>query len=121
MPVLVQQYTNTREHLSSGLYVKPIALFTAWRRRQGFQRNFIAALEFPLSNTMFVSASAALVWIVLGHSAVLCSAQGRMDSSLLFNANSAAYGAAFGPHVRVASAASDAPLVLPSHSQSNFS
>jgi hypothetical protein len=57
---------------------------------------------------------------VLGHSAVLCSAQGRMDSSLLFNANPAAYGTAFGPHVRVASAASDAPLVPPSHSHSHF-
>ena len=64
LPVLVQQYKNTLEHLASGLYVEPIALFTAWRRRQGFRRNFIAALEFTLSNTMLLSASAALVWIV---------------------------------------------------------
>jgi hypothetical protein len=64
LPVFVQQYKNTREHLASGLYVKPIALLTAWRRRQGFRRNFIAALEFTLSNTMLLSASAVLVWIV---------------------------------------------------------
>jgi hypothetical protein len=52
-----------------------------------------------------------MFWVVFGHCAALCSAQGRMGSSLMFNANPAAYGTVFGPHVRVAPSANDGRLV----------
>ena len=50
--------------------------------------------------------SAALLLAIFCCAFTVCSCIGRFDSSLLFNANSAAYGTSFGPHVRVATSGS---------------
>jgi hypothetical protein len=53
----------------------------------------------------------ASLWVVICQVVAVCCGIGRMDSSLLFNADPAAYGTTFGPHVRVATSLSDSRLL----------
>ena len=53
---------------------------------------------------------AAFLCVLLSHIAAVCYGRGRMDSALLFNPDTAAYGTAFGPHVRVATTTIDGQL-----------
>ncbi len=60
---------------------------------------------------MIRCARAAFLCIVFCEVFTVCAGLGRMDSSLLFDADTAAYGTAFGPHVRVATTNNDGNLL----------
>ena len=67
-------------------------------------------LWYKHRNPMRRPAPLACLLVVLCQVAAVWCGIGRMDSSLLFNPNPAAYGTTFGPHVKVATSVTDARL-----------
>jgi hypothetical protein len=64
-----------------------------------------------LLRSMLCRARTACLCIVLCQAIAVFAGIGRMDSALLFDADTAAYGTTFGPHVRVATTTIDGNLL----------